>query len=417
MSGDGAWPLMKIGDLIRESRIKGSNGSSAKKLTIRLYGRGIVASGDRGGSEATNYFVRRAGQFAYSKLDCLNGAFGIIPAHLDGYETTLDLPTFDFVGPIDPDWFLKAVARPSFYGRFKFAAIGSRKANRVPVDEFLATRLSIPPLAEQRAIADVLAAVETTIAKTEALIDATKVTLNSSLDLFLGQSRSASAPLVKLGEVIESTKYGTSAKCDDDAAGYPVLRIPNVLSGGINFDEIKYAKLNPSEAGKFMLRDGDLLAVRTNGNPGYVGRMSLISGLDKNTLYASYLIRIRVDATKALPAFVWLCSDTFPLRDTLTAAARTSAGNFNINSDGVKSALMPLPSIADQRRIVNAAGMLRARIDAEGAYLGQLQQLRAALAQELLSGRIRLPKNMIARHSDKSGQASTASFASGACVG
>ena len=78
MSANDQWTQRKIGDLIRESRMKGSNGSSARKLTIRLYGRGIVASSDRGGSEATNYFRRRAGQFAYSKLDCLNGAFGII---------------------------------------------------------------------------------------------------------------------------------------------------------------------------------------------------------------------------------------------------------------------------------------------------------------------------------------------------
>ena len=106
-----------------------------------------------------------------------------------------------------------------------------------------------------------------------------------------------------------------------------------------------------------------------------------------------------------LPEFVWLCSETFPLRDSLTAAARTSAGNFNINSDGVRSARIPLPSLSVQKRIVQAAETLRARRTSEIAYLNQLRETHAALAQELLSGRVRLPESIIARHRDKAGQA------------
>ncbi|MCJ9669017.1 MULTISPECIES: restriction endonuclease subunit S [unclassified Neorhizobium] len=401
MSTEQSWRPVRIGDLIRESRIKGSNGSSAKKLTIRLYGRGIVASSDRGGSEATNYFRRKAGQFAYSKLDCLNGAFGIVPEHLDGYETTLDLPAFDFLGKVDPDWFLKMVSRPAFYGRFKFAAIGSRKANRVPTVEFLATRLSIPPLAEQRAIAEVLGAVDNAIAKTEASIEAITQTLNKTVSWVLENAKSVAVPTVSFGEVIESTKYGTSAKCDDNPSGFPVLRIPNVLSHGVDQGHLKYADLPPDEAKKFELRDGDLLAVRTNGNPEYVGRMALIKDLPRGTLYASYLIRIRVDQKKVLPEFVWLSSETFPLRDSLTAAATTSAGNFNINSDGLKSARLPLPSMDVQKEVVAAAEILRLRRSREQEYLEQLRDTSTALAQELLSGRLRLPESMIGRHRDQ----------------
>jgi type I restriction enzyme S subunit len=110
----------------------------------------------RQGSESTKYYVRRAGQFIYSKLDFLNGAFGIIPDRLEGYESTLDLPAFDISEGIDPQWLLYYVSRKEFYSRYIQAAEGGRKARRVHPSELLNTSISVPSLEEQRHLAGVL---------------------------------------------------------------------------------------------------------------------------------------------------------------------------------------------------------------------------------------------------------------------
>ena len=107
---------MLIGDLLVESRIPGSDGATARKITIKLYGKGVIAKSDlRPGSASTKYYLRSRRQFIYSKLDFLNGAFGIIPDDLDGFESTLDLPAFDFTVAVDPAWFLYFVVREQFY--------------------------------------------------------------------------------------------------------------------------------------------------------------------------------------------------------------------------------------------------------------------------------------------------------------
>jgi type I restriction enzyme S subunit len=156
---DQAWNCIKIEELLSESRIPGSHGGIAKKITVRLYGKGVFPKEERRtGSEATKYFHRKAGQFIYSTLDFLNGAFGIIPPEMDGYESTADLPCFDFSDKVDPTFFLNFVSREIFYSRFAAAAMGGRKARRIPADEFLATDIVIPDLSEQRRIAAVLAA-------------------------------------------------------------------------------------------------------------------------------------------------------------------------------------------------------------------------------------------------------------------
>lgn len=155
--GAATWPRQPIGELIRESRIPGSGGDQARKLTVRLYGKGVVARDEkRPGSQATRYYRRSAGQFIYSKLDCLNGAFGLIPAQLDGYESTLDLPAFDFMPGVEPAWFVNHVARETFYSRLTGLARGGRKARRVSPDDLLRVRIAVPPAAQQQAMARVL---------------------------------------------------------------------------------------------------------------------------------------------------------------------------------------------------------------------------------------------------------------------
>lgn len=151
------WKASRFGEFLVESRIPGNDGSSANKLTVKLYGRGVVPKQERlAGSENTRYYQRKAGQFIYSKLDFLNGAFGIIPDGLDDYETTLDVPAFDVLPTADPKWLLHFVCRDEFYSQQLGAAAGGRKARRVNPSEFLAMKILAPSLEEQRQIAALL---------------------------------------------------------------------------------------------------------------------------------------------------------------------------------------------------------------------------------------------------------------------
>ena len=425
MSGERHWPPVKISDLIRESRIKGSNGSNARKLTIRLYGRGIVASSDRGGSEATNYFVRKAGQFAYSKLDCLNGAFGIIPQHLDGYETTLDLPTFDFVGEVDPEWFLKTVARPSFYGRFKFAAIGSRKANRVPIDEFLATRLSLPSLAEQRAIAEVLGAVEKAIAKTEALIEVIAETKRATMrELLTRGIRRDKAPMKPiparwvLGRIAEGVTHiptdwdlVTLTKVAKLESGHTPSRDKLDYWGG----EIPWLSLADTDALDALGVNQTSECVTPKGIDNSSARI-----LPKDTVVFSRTATVGKASLMKRPMATsqdfanWVCGPTLApaylvqvFRHMEREWGRLQEGSTHqtIYMPVFKKLQILLPSIAEQQKIADVGEAFDRRIAKERETRKVLAQYRDALAQELLSGRLSLPDSVIARHRNKAGQA------------
>lgn len=150
----GSWEKHKVGDFLTESRIIGHTGLTAKKLTVKLWGKGVVEKSDvYGGSTHTQYYVRKAGQFMYGKLDFLHAAFGIVPDSLDGYESTLDSPAFDLSG-IDGRFLMNTVIQENFYLKNGMIANGSRKAKRIHADTFLEMDIWVPDIEEQKKIGD-----------------------------------------------------------------------------------------------------------------------------------------------------------------------------------------------------------------------------------------------------------------------
>ncbi len=145
------WEQRKVGDVLSESRDAGHSGDIAKKLTVKLWGKGVYAKDDKG-SAATQYFTRHAGQFIYSKLDFLNSAFGVIPKELESYESTADLPAFDCLG-VEPYFMFYRAIQPSFYLMNGMIADGSRKAKRIHVETFLDMPLDLPSIEEQQKVA------------------------------------------------------------------------------------------------------------------------------------------------------------------------------------------------------------------------------------------------------------------------
>ena len=231
------WVQRQVGDFLTESRIPGSNGAISKKLTVKLWGKGVIPKETvTDGSEATKYYVRKAGQFMYGKLDFLHAAFGIVPENLDGYESTLDSPAFD-IANLNSTFLMDTVMRKSFYLYQGNIANGSRKAKRIHVDTFSDMPIDVPTLDEQDKIGYFFDQLDNLIAANQRKLDLLKEQKKGYLQKMFPKN-GAKVPELrfagfadawgerKLGEIFnyeQPTKYIVKSTEYDDNFNTPVL--------------------------------------------------------------------------------------------------------------------------------------------------------------------------------------------------
>jgi type I restriction enzyme S subunit len=56
------------------------------------------------------------------------------------------------------------------------------------------------------------------------------------------RSNSKGWKVIELGELVDDIRYGTSVRCMQTRIGYTILRIPNVVDGTVNFEDLKIRK-------------------------------------------------------------------------------------------------------------------------------------------------------------------------------
>lgn len=97
--------------------------------------------------------------------------------------------------------------------------------------------------------------------------------------------------LLKGKDIAEDIQYGTSKYCDEIEGDYPVLRLNELHNGFIEYPQKYCHSLSSQEFEKLRLRKGDVLVIRTNGNPNLVGRSAVVLE-DTKFAYASYLYKV-----------------------------------------------------------------------------------------------------------------------------
>lgn len=157
-------------------------------------------------------------------------------------------------------------------------------------------------------------------------------------------------PVVALDSLLEIVQYGTSEKANSNGIGIPVLRIGNIKDGTLNLSDLKHIALPPKTADGLLLKDGDLLVIRTSGSRDLVGTCAVFHA-PGDFVFASYLIRLRFDPVEVISDFVsWFLNS--PLgRQQVDAVSRQIMQN-NINSEELRALEIPLPPLRVQRHIM-----------------------------------------------------------------
>ena len=233
--------------------------------------------------------------------------------------------------------------------------------------QFEAATIPLPPLEEQRRI---VARVEALAARIEEARGLRKYTLEakrllaSQVTATVFQSLALEHGVSRLGSLLVDACYGTSAKSvyERSENDLPVLRIPNVVSEKVEWDDLKFASLPAAEMTKLLLKSGDILVVRTNGSADLVGRCAVIDEIPEPAVFASYMIRLQCDTTRVIPEFVRLSLKHLRDSGQLIDFARTTAGQYNVSLGRLREAFIPTPSLTIQKAVLERSKRIQNQI-------------------------------------------------------
>lgn len=244
------------------------------------------------------------------------------------------------------------------------------------------TLVPIIDINKQKIIENLLNRIENIIRKRKEQIHAYDDLIES---LFFHILNNGNIKKNKLKDFIVTSQNGFS-KRGKDSRGKIVLKIPNINYNYLNFENINRIKLDNKDFKKYLLNLGDLLLVRVNGNPNYVGRSTVFDYTLENCCFNDHIIRIKTKDINVRYLSYYI--NSIYGKNQLLQNIKTSAGQYTISRNGLDNIEILYP----KREMQNYFERVFNRVEEEkkklNSSLAKLEILFNALMQEAFSGKL-----------------------------
>ena len=251
-------------------------------------------------------------------------------------------------------------------------------------------KLALPPLAEQRRIAEVLDKAEALRAKRRAaLAQLDSLTQSLFFDLF-GDTRKDRTrwEIVPLEEIVKETKLGLVRGSQEFGPEFeiPYVRMNAVTRNGeLELGNVQRTHATEAEIEAYRLEPGDFL-FNTRNSEELVGKTALYRGGGLH-LFNNNLMRVRF-TTKADPVFVAVAFKTPFVQQELNLRKSGTTNVFAIYYKDLRSLPLPLPPIDLQREFARRVAAVEKLKAAQKASLTDLDALFSSLQQRAFSGEL-----------------------------
>ncbi len=171
----------------------------------------------------------------------------------------------------------------------------------------------------------------------------------------------------------------------------PYLRVANVYADELRLDDVQEVGVKESELERIILEKGDLLVVEGNGSLDQIGRVAIWDGSISPCVHQNHIIKVRFKPVElAKYILFWLLSKAG--REQITRVASSTSGLYTLSLSKVAALPVPLPPLAEQKRIVaeveRRLSVVKKVEAALAANLHRAGRLRQSILKQAFEGRL-----------------------------
>lgn len=403
------WEIVALKRIAFPVSRKNNSGEVTDVVSVTKYD-GIVSSKSYFNKQVyskdiTTYKIIERGQFAYATIHLDEGSIG----YLDVYEKAVLSPmytVFDLKKEvIDKIYFFAQAKSHKMMNIYQHIGLGSiNRRKSIPFNVFGNIKIPLPPLPEQRKIAEILTTVDEKTESIERQIEQIEQLKKGLMQhLFtqgIGHTEFKDTPFGRIPKewkvkvlnfiLTENIKNGYSPVCPQCGEGKYILTLESVGPNGLDTSKCKYAPLDDHKVDNYLLNTGDFLVSRSNTRD-RVGFSALYIGESGKFSYPDLLMKFRVDSNVVVNGyFAKYLYSAVALKYLQGSASGTSASMVKINKRILEKLPVVLPPLPEQRQIASILTTSDEKLKVMRTKKSQYSTLKKGLMQKLLTGQIRV---------------------------
>lgn len=299
--------------------------------------------------------------------------------------------------PVDAEW-LAATLHHSRLSELN-EATGVPGLNR---DKAYLQPILLPPLDEQRRIAEVLRSADEALHAAYVVVEQCEQVLEMELDSIVSKLLTDGVPQVKLGDVAKvkgGKRLPKGSSYSDEPTSNPYIRVTDWRDYEIRTDDIRFISDDIAQSiWRYTISKSDLFI-------SIAGSVGLVAGIP-DELDGAYLTenaaKICISDPKALNrTFLLAVLRSRALAEQISKHKGVGGGVPKLALFRIEDLDIPLPDLSAQAQIAHSYQSVREAVEAARTAVDQMELVRRDVMSDLLSGRVRVPAQAAVATSEK----------------
>ena len=274
--------------------------------------------------------------------------------NFDGVCTTEILPILPMEGVLDRTYLWALLLSPAFV-EWASAQVSGANLPRLAPELLAKYSFTLPPLLEQQRIAAILARADRLRRLRRYALELSAGYLQAVfVEMFGDPVRNPNGwKIGSIGDVLDSSQYGTSQKSNSEQRGYPVLGMGNITySGSLDLTSLAYVDLTKTEFESLQLQPGDIIFNRTNSTE-LVGKTAHWN-IPLDAVIASYLVKLRLKQGVRPEYFTVLLNSPY-YKHLFRTRCKEAIGQSNVSPTLLAEFPVMIPPVLMQQEFAHIA--------------------------------------------------------------